>query len=163
MLIGYASTLLASPLDAKKKRTGTYLERVTPIEEPKKNKGKAVPSVSTPITSTNLKVTKRSPAKKKPKIIPKKFFERKWKSKNHSLEEEDTEPDIQTKKTRQSNKRTKSIGNIPATLVPINIDIPSYKPMTHCQRTIKNIKRKVLDDLKEYFDDFNDSEKEEVE
>lgn len=34
MLDGYASTLLASPLYPKKKRTETYLERVTPVEEP---------------------------------------------------------------------------------------------------------------------------------
>lgn len=34
MLDGYASTLIASPLNAKKKRTDTYLERVTPVEEP---------------------------------------------------------------------------------------------------------------------------------
>lgn len=35
--------------------------------------------------------------------------------------------------------------------------------MTHCQRTIKNIRRKVLGDLKECFDDFNDDEKKKLE
>lgn len=48
--------------------------------------------------------------------------------------------------TTQTSKKAKSIGNAPATLAPVNIDISSYKLMTHCQRTIKNIKRKVLDD-----------------
>lgn len=44
----------------------------------------------------------------------------------------------------------------------VNIDISSYKPLTHCQRTIKNIRRKLLHDLVDYYDDFNDEEKEEV-
>lgn len=57
----------------------------------------------------------------------------------------------------------KSIGNVPTIFELVNLYISSYKPMTHCQRTIKNIRRKFLDDLKEYFDDFNDNEKEEVE
>lgn len=60
------------------------------------------------------------------------------------------------KKTRQSSKKTKTTSNLSASSALVNVHVPSYKPMTHCQRTIKNIRRKVLDDLKEYFDDFND-------
>lgn len=67
------------------------------------------------------------------------------------------------KKTRQSSKKTKTTNNVPATSAPINIHVASYQPMTHFQRTMKNVKRKVLDDLKDYFDDFNYSEKEEIE
>lgn len=66
MLDGYASTLLTSPLDPKAKRTDTYFERVTLVEEPSIKKGKAMPSVSALITTTSPKVTKRSPSKKKP-------------------------------------------------------------------------------------------------
>lgn len=40
MLEGYASTLIASPLDPKAKRTGTYLERIALVEEPSVKKGK---------------------------------------------------------------------------------------------------------------------------
>lgn len=57
-------------------------------------------------------------------------------------------------------KKTKSQ---PTTSASVNIDISSYKPLTHCQRTIKNIRRKVIGDFKECFDDFNDDEKKEVE
>lgn len=139
------------------------MERVTPVEDPTVKKGKAVPSVSAPVTSASLKVTKRSPVKKKPEVAPTKVFERKRKTKNNSPESEDTEPEVQPKKTRQSSMKTKSTSNALASSTPVYIDTSSYKPLTHCQRTLKNIKRKVLDDLKEYFDDFSDNEKGEVE
>lgn len=64
------------------------------------------------------------------------------------------------KMTRKTKKKTK---NEPASSALVNIDISSYKPLTHCQRTIKNIRRKVLNNLIDYFDDFNNEEKEEVE
>lgn len=162
MLDGYASTLFASPLNAKKKRTDTFLEKVTPVEEPLVKKGKTVPSVSAPVTSTSPKVTKRSPTKKKPKVAPATVFERKRKTKRNSLDSKDTKPEVQPKKTRQTRKKEETTCNAPTSSTPVNIDISSYKPMTHCQRTIKNIKRKQLSDLKECFDDFIDSEKEET-
>lgn len=43
MLDGYASTLIASPLDSKEKRTDTYLERIALVEESPEKKGKVVP------------------------------------------------------------------------------------------------------------------------
>lgn len=58
MLDGYASTLIASPLDPKAKRTGTYLERVALVEELPEKKGKVVPSASIPVTVASPKVTK---------------------------------------------------------------------------------------------------------
>lgn len=94
MLDGYASTLLASPLDPKKKRTDTSLERVTSVEEPLVKKGKEVPLVSTPVTSASPKVTKQSAAKKKLEVAPAKVFERKRKTKSNSLDSEDTEPEV---------------------------------------------------------------------
>lgn len=146
MLDGYASTLIASPLDPKEKRTNTYLERVTPVQEPSVKKGKTVPLALTLVTKTSPKVTKRSPAKKKPEATPAKVFERKRKTKSNTPDSEDTVSEEQPKKTRQMRKKTKSE---PTTSAPVNIDISSYKPLTHCQITIKNIRRKVLGDLKE--------------
>lgn len=85
ILTGYASTLLASPLDPKKKRTSTYSKRIKSIEVLKQKKRKAVPSTSTLVTSAaSPKVTKRSPAKKKLKVIPPKVFERKRKTRNNT-------------------------------------------------------------------------------
>lgn len=164
MIIGYASTLLASPLDPKEKRIGTYSERINPIVIPKQKKGKVVPSTLTLVTSVaSPKVTRRSPTKKKPEAILPKVFERKRKTKNEAQDSGDTESKEEIKKTRKLVKKTKLTGNVSTTSALVNIDISSYKPTTHSQRTIKNIRRKVLDDLKEYFDDFNDSEKEDVE
>lgn len=159
----YDITLLASLLDPKEKRTDTYLERVTSVEEPSIKKGKVVPSVSAPVTSASPKVTKRSPTKKKLEVAPAKVFERKQKTKGNTPDSEDTESKEQPKKTRQTRKKTKTTSNEPTSSASVNIDISSYKPLTHCQRTIKNIRRKVLSDLVECFDDFNDNEKEEVE
>lgn len=63
ILIGYASTILASPLDPKKKRTGTYSERIKSIEVLKHKKRKFAPSASILVTSAaSPKVTKRSPS-----------------------------------------------------------------------------------------------------
>lgn len=164
ILTRYASTLLASPLEPKKKRTGTYLERIKSSEVPMGTKGKAVPSASTPVTSAaKPKVTKRTPAKKIPEAILAKVFKRTWKTRNHSPDLEDSELEVEVKKMRQSTKKMKTIDNVPTISTPVNIDISSYKPMTHCQSIVKNIRRKVLDDIKDYFDDFNDNEKEDVE
>lgn len=98
MLEGYASTLIASPLDPKEKRTGTYLERIAPAEEPPAvkekelavKKAKAMPAVSAPVTTATPRVTKRSPTKKKPEAAPAKVFERKRKTKSNSPDSEET-------------------------------------------------------------------------
>lgn len=131
MLEGYASTLIASPLDPKAKRIRTYLERVTPVEEPSAKKGKepsvkkpkAVPAASTPITTTTPKVTKQSPAKKKPKVAPAKVFERKRKTRNTSPDSEEIVSEEKPKKTRQAKRKTK---NELASSALVNIDISSY-------------------------------------
>lgn len=167
MLEGYASTLIVSPLDPKAKRTRTYLERVTLVEEPSAKKGKepvvkkakAMSTTSTSVTTTSPKVTKWSSAKKKPEAAPAKVFERKRKTKGNTPDSEETVSEEQPKKARQTRKKTK---NEPASSTPVNIDISSYKPLTHCQRKIKNIRRKLLHDLIKYFDDFNDDEKEAI-
>lgn len=54
------------------------------------------------------------------------------------------------------------MNNEPAASAPVNIDISSYKPLTHSQRIVKNIRRKLLHDLVDYYDDFSDEEKEEI-
>lgn len=94
MLDGYASTLLALPLDRKKKRTDTYLERIKLVEEPLVKKGKEVTSVSALVTSTSPKVTKWSLAKKKLEVAPAKVFERKQKTKSNSPDSKDTKPEV---------------------------------------------------------------------
>lgn len=90
MLDGNTSTLPTSPLDPKEKRTDTYLERVTPVEEPSVKKGKAVPSVSAPVTIASPKVIKQSLAKKKLEVAHAKVFERKRKTKDTTPNSEDT-------------------------------------------------------------------------
>ncbi|XP_059078152.1 protein pxr-1-like [Cryptomeria japonica] len=116
----YASTLLDSPLDPKKKRTGTYLERIKHIEVPKQKNNKVVPSALTLVTSAaSPKVTKRSPEKKKPEVIPAKEFERKRKTRNNSPDLEGTELEVEMKKTSQSSKKTKSTGNVQTTSAPV--------------------------------------------
>lgn len=93
-------------------------------------------------------------------MAPAKVFERKQKTKSNTPNSEETVSEEPPKKTRQTKKKTK---NELATSAPVNIDISSYRPLTHCQRTIKNIRRKLLNDLIDCFDNFNDDEKEEVE
>lgn len=167
MLEGYASTLIASPLDPKAKRTGTYLERIAPAEEPFVKKGKepttkkakAVPIALASATTATPRVTKRSPTKKKLEVTPAKFFERKRKTKINESDSEETKSNEKPKKARQTKKMKK---NEPAASTPVNIDISSYKPFTHFQRIVKNIRRKLLHDLVDYYDDFSDEEKEEV-
>lgn len=122
-----------------------------------------MPSVLALVTSASPKVTKWSPTKKKPKVAPTKVFERKQKAKNTAPDSEDTEPEVQPKKTRQMRKKIKTTSNEPTSSAPVNIDISSYKPLTYFQRAIKNIRRKVLSDLIDHFDNFNDNEKEGVE
>lgn len=167
MLEGYASTLIASPLDPKAKRIGTYLERIALAKEPSVKKGKelvakkakAVPAASTPATTATPRVTKRSLAKKKSEVTLAKVFKRKRKTKTNELDSEETESDEKPNKAKQTKKMKK---NEPAASALVNIDISSHKPLTHCQRIVKNIRRKLLHDLVDYYDDFNSEEKDEV-
>lgn len=127
ILIGYASTLLDSPLDPKKKRTSTYLERIKPTEVPKQKKRKVLPSVLAPVESiASPRVTKRSPAKKKQEAILPKVFERKIKTKNNTPDSEDIEPEVEMKNTRQPSKKT-----------PIYM----LKQLSRCRRYLKQIGR----------------------
>lgn len=75
IIIGYASILIASPLDPKKKRTDTYLERIKSIEVLKPKKKDVMPVASTLVTfAVSPKLTRKSSAKKKPEAnLPKVF------------------------------------------------------------------------------------------
>lgn len=143
------------------------MERIAPVEEPSVKKGKelaakkakAVPTALAPATTATPRVTKQSPAKKKLEVTPAKVFERKRKTKANEPDSKETESDEQPKKARQAKKVKK---NEPATSTLVNIDISSYKPLKHCQRIVKNIRRKLLHDLIDFYDEFNSEEKDEV-
>lgn len=74
LLIGYANNLLASPKDTKKKRLGTYQERISPTQ-PSSMKGKKKKDDQPTFVSTSTRVTRSVQTKKEP--VPKVYTNKK--------------------------------------------------------------------------------------
>lgn len=126
------------------------------------NKKKKVVHASTFI-ATDARVTRSTQEKKplEPKVYAKKQTTTRKKGSHHILQEESKEIKSKedTKKLKATSKKSKLIGETPKQDIPI---IASFKPLGHYERTMKTLKKKKLDDVREFYDSFDDNQKQVV-
>lgn len=113
LLISYANNLLASPKDTKKKRLGTYQERIAPTQPSsvrEKNKKFYQPTSVT----TSIRVTRSIQINKEPvpKVYAKKKIATKKRGKHLILQEEaeETNTEEESKKMKLIGKKSKPVG-----------------------------------------------------
>lgn len=160
LLISYDNNLLASPKDTKKKRLGTYQERIAPAQPSSaKEKKKKVDQPSSMTTGT--RVTRSIQIKKEP--VPKVYAKKQAATKKRGrhliiqVKSEETDTEEESKKMKLTGKNSKPIGDISQQSTSINVT--SFKPMSDFERTLKTLGRKWFDNVKEYFDSFDEGRK----
>ncbi|XP_059078170.1 uncharacterized protein LOC131876722 [Cryptomeria japonica] len=146
--------------ESMKSEENEYENEAQPSDEKEKKK-KDDQAVS---VLTNTRVTRSTQSKKElePKVYAKKPTATKKRGKHLILPEEPEETESKENKNllKETGRKSKPVGEIPKQNIPI--DIASFKPMSHFERTMKILKRKQLDDIKDYFDSFDDIQKQEV-
>lgn len=163
LLIDYANNLLESPKDTKKKRLGTYQERIAPTKpncvKEKKKKEDQWASMSTSTRITRSIQIKKEPV---PKVYENKPTVTRKRSRHIILQEEseETKPEEESKKMKVTGKKSKPVGEIPKQST--HIDVTCFKPMSDFERTLKILRRKWFDNVKEHFDSFDEGQKQEV-
>lgn len=137
------------------------MSQVEPNDKKVDKKKKVTPT--SPSTSTRSKTTKSAQSKKKPKpkVYEKKPLATTKRGRQLILQEEfEIESKEESKKLKATGKKSKPVSDASKPSAPI--EIKSLKPMSHFERTLKYLKRKQLHDVKDYFDSFDDKQKEEV-
>lgn len=115
--------------------------------------------------STGTRITRSIQIKKElvPKVYAKKQPITRKRGRHLILQDEfeETETEEESKKMKVTSKKSKPVGEIPKQSTPI--DVASFKPMSDFERTLKTLRRKQFDNVKEYnFDSFHEGQKKEV-